>query len=330
MKILCLGLGSIGQRHIRIAKELRKCEIYSLPSGYGQTNEKFVSDYDIKVCSSADEAIRIKPNFAIIANPTSLHMESALWLANQGIPFLIEKPVSDSNEYLGKLTDVVDSGSVKVLVAYNYRYHPAFNQICKWLDENRIGTILSLRAELGQWLPDWHPDRDYRQDYSAIKSLGGGVTLDLSHEIDLAYRLFGKVEKVSAICGHFSSLDIETEDIIEMTFVHSGRKISHIHLDYCQRVYSKWLTVVGEEGTITWDYMGNRVDLMKPNSRNLVFTVNENYCRDDMYKSQLLHWFDILENNAEPKVSLKDGIYVTNLALAAKKSSSEGRHLKFK
>lgn len=327
MKVLCLGLGSIGQRHIRNLKALRECDVYWLPSGTQPTENEFVKRFDIKVCASFDEAVDRKPDFALVSNPTSRHIPPALDLAKANIPFLLEKPVSHSAEGLDELQHIVDRNNLKVLVTYNFRYHPGFKKMCQWINEGRIGTLLSLRAELGQWLPDWHPGRDYRKDYSAIKELGGGVILDLSHEIDLAYKLFGGVTKVSAIYDHFSSLEIETEDIVEMSLLHNEKRISHVHLDYCQRVYSKWLTVVGEEGTISWNYMANQVELMRPDQNDEVYTIAKDFERDDMYKQQLLHWFDVLEKDAEPEVSLKDGIYVTRLVLAAKQSSEEERHI---
>jgi len=327
MKILFLGLGSIGCRHLRILKELVQAEIVWCSNGNNPNEKMLIKKYGIQIKRSIEAALAEKIDFAVISNPTSRHVESATRIAEAKVPFFLEKPVSGSMGGVEELRRIVLENNVKVLVGYNFRYHPAFKVLKTAVNKGLIGAPLSLRAELGQYLPDWHPDRDYRKDLSAKRDMGGGVVLDLSHEIDLAVNLFGEVDKVSAICSKYSSLEIETEDIAEITMVHKSNRLSQIHLDYCQRVYSKSLVVIGDKGTIVWNYTEKKVDLLSPCGNETLWRGSLKETRDEMFKDQMTHWLSVLNGEDEAEVSLEDGIYVTRIALAAKRSSEEGKHI---
>lgn len=327
MNVLFIGLGSIGQRHLRILNELIRPQVIWCPSGIKSESKDLISAYNIQIQSSFEEAIDQNLNFAVIANPTSMHVDVAIKLSRGNIPFLLEKPVSNSLNCLDELQDIVSRQKLPVLVGYNFRYHPGFKTLKKWLHQGYIGTPLSLYAQLGQWLPGWHPNEDYRKGYSAKSDLGGGVVLDLSHEIDLAVALFGPVKKISAICDHFSSLEIETEDIAEISLLHDNNRLSHIHLDYCQRTYSKSLTIIGEDGNIVWDYTGNSVVLLMPNKKEKIWKIPKGHNRDEMFRDQMRHWLSVLKGDCNPEVTLEQGILVTKIALAAKQASDEEKHV---
>jgi predicted dehydrogenase len=195
------------------------------------------------------------------------------------------------------------------------------------LQRGDIGAPVSLRSQLGQWLPDWHPDEDYRLGPSAKRESGGGVVLDLSHEIDLAVDLMGDVDAVSAVCGKFSNLEIETEDVAEITLIHKQRAISHIHLDYCQRTLAKTLQIIGEQGTLVWDYPANRVILQHPKGSDEVWSAPAGFERDNMFRAQLEHWLAVLAGEQQSRVPLAQGVLITKLAIAAKESSATKRQV---
>jgi predicted dehydrogenase len=327
MKALLIGLGSIGRRHLRLLVEMIDCEIICWRSGKEQVLPGVDDKYEVEAFDSLDQAISEKPDFAIIANPTSLHVETALALAKADIPFLIEKPVSDRMEGLDSLKEIVSEKNLPVLVGFQLRHHSGYKQLLELINSGEIGRPLNLQGCVGQYLPDWRPDVDYRQSYSAKKNFGGGVILDLCHEIDIAISILGQVLRVSCICDHYSDLEIETEDMADITMEHQGRCVSHIHLNYLERDYMWVTTVMGSLGTITWDYGKGYVEIVRSGGTSQRWDNPVGFERDWLFRDQLKHWLEVLNGKTPPLVNLDDGIVATQIALAAKRSSVEKRHI---
>ena len=269
-----------------------------------------------------------EPDFAIIANPTACHLETAIALANAGIPFLMEKPVADSLEGLDQLALVVKERCLPVMVGFQMRYHPTFKKLQSIKVAGEIGRPLSLRGHVGQYLPDWRPDSDYRQGYSARRELGGGVIGDLCHEIDIALQVMGPVDRVTSISGRISDLDIDTEDVAEIVLQHEAGNISNIHLNYVERGY-RWQTrIVGSKGNLHWDYAGGYLRFESADGSIRKFEDSPDFIRDDLFRAQLRTWLAVVTGRAEPVATLEQGIDVTRVCCAAKQSSAEGRHIK--
>ena len=327
MKALIIGMGSIGRRHLRLLRELIDVEILCFRSGKGRVVPGFDNNYRFKTVDNLDQAIGERPDFAIIASPTSLHVENALTLARASIPFLIEKPVSDRLEGLDILKKTVLEKNLPVIVGFQLRHHPGYKQLLQLINSGEIGTPLSFHGYVGQYLPDWRPEEDYRMSYSAKRDLGGGVILDLCHEIDIAISIFGQVVRVSSFCDHYSDLEIETEDMADIIMEHQGRRLSHVHLNYLERQY-EWVTrIMGSLGTVIWDYGRGYVEIIRPDGTTGRWNDPDGLERDWLFREQLKQWLEILDGKNVPAVSLDDGIIVTRVALAAKLSSEEKRHI---
>jgi predicted dehydrogenase len=326
MKVLIIGLGSMGRRYLRLLKEMKPVEIIGLKSSRKEIDKKHYECHGIKLASDIHQAVGIRPDFAIISNPTSLHVESALVLAETGIPFLIEKPVSDNMDRLDVLLDIVKEKSLKVMVGFQLRQHPGYKRVKKIIKSGDIGKPLSLQGYVGQYLPDWRPNADYKQTSSARKDLGGGVILDLCHEIDIAISLLGSVARLSCFCDHYSNLEINTEDLADIILVHKDGCQSHIHLNYLERNYAWTTRITGDKGTVIWDYGKGFVELTLPGDKSTRWEDPEGFERDDLFRAQLCQWFNVLESGMKPSVELQEGIEVTRVAVSAKISSQERRY----
>ena len=151
--------------------------------------------------------------------------------------------------------------------------------------------------------------------------------MDLSHEIDLSLVLLGPAKTVVAACEHFSPLEIDTEDLAEITIIHEGNRLSHLHLDYIQRSYSRSLKIIGLKGNIFWDYVNGYSEMILCGGERERFDVPKDFNRDQMFRSQMVHWLDVLDNGVSPKVSLRDGIAATRVALAALESAEKRRYI---
>jgi len=204
MNILIIGLGSIANKHISAIKEIDKnAVIYALRSHTQSHSVEGVKDiYNYK-----DVDGRI--DFCIISNPTSKHYETILDCINLNVPLFIEKPSVMSLEGTEKLNDLILEKNIITYVAHNLRFHPVIQFLKKYLTDKRI---IEVNVYCGSYLPDWRPNIDYTKNYSAIAKMGGGVHLDLIHEIDYSIYLFGMPEYSTTLKLQISDLKIDSID----------------------------------------------------------------------------------------------------------------------
>ena len=166
----------------------------------------------------------------------------------------MEKPLSHNLEGIEELAQVVKEKKVKFLMAYIFRFSEAVRKLKELLDSQAIGKVLYFRGEFSEYLPDWHPWEDYRSFYMAKKSMGGGSILDQSHIIDLAHFLFGEIKEVFCVNEKFSDLDVEADDIAEITAYFESGLLGSIHMDMFGREHKKFMEIKGSSGNILWDF----------------------------------------------------------------------------
>ncbi|MEK6220629.1 MAG: Gfo/Idh/MocA family oxidoreductase, partial [Chloroflexota bacterium] len=207
MKILIAGLGSIGRRHLRNLGSLGEHDILLYRTHQSTMPDDELSAYPVETDLSA--ALAQKPDAVIVANPTALHLDVAIPAAKAGCHILLEKPVSDTLERIDELQIAAQASGARVLVGFQYRYHPGLKHAAKILASGEIGRPLSMRAHWGEYLPNWHPWEDYRNSYAARKDLGGGVVLTLSHPMDYLRMLLGEVEALWALTGQINDFKID-------------------------------------------------------------------------------------------------------------------------
>ena len=323
-RCLIAGLGSIGRRHLHNLKELGCSDFVLYRTGKSTLPndelKSFSNETDLKV------ALAHNPQAAIIANPTSLHLPVSIAAARSGCHLLIEKPVSHTLENLSELVMEVERKKIKVLVGFQFRFHPGLCAIKQLLEKNAIGQIVSAHAHWGEYLPDWHPWEDYSQSYSTRADLGGGVILTLCHPLDYLRWLLGEVKAVSAMLGRLGGLKSDTEDTANISLQFESGAIATVHLDYIQRPSSHWIEIIGQNGTIRWNNADGSVHCYYPEQEQWeIIPAPINFERNTMFLKEMRHFLDCIEGLAEPLVTLNDGIRALEIALAAKRSIAEGR-----
>jgi predicted dehydrogenase len=277
---------------------------------------------DVQVYASLDAALADDPTVVVIANPTALHVTTALEAARHDCHVFIEKPLSDRLDGLDELCRVVRERGLVATVGYQLRFHPGFRQVEALLERGRIGTVCAVRAEVGQYLPDWHPWEDYRTGVSARHELGGGVVLDLSHEVDYTTALFGRARAVAAMIGRFSHLEIETEDTAEILLSCERAPVVSIHLDYVQRQPGRRCVVIGDRGTIVWDLVEQHVALLEAGGARETWQCDRD--RNELFRDELRGFVDCIERRANPVVSLEAAVHVTAICVGAKRAARDG------
>ena len=312
-----IGLGSIGRRHLRLVKELQpELNIIAVRSGMGKKveEEKLLK----AVVHSLDEAIDYGIEAAIIATPAVYHIQQAIYLMEKGVHVLIEKPLSHSLDNVNELLRVKKKYKVVGLVGYCLHYNSGALKFFDIINNKKIGQILHVQVDCGSYLPDWRKGMDYRESVSAKAELGGGVLLELSHELDYIRWFFGEMKSVSAKIQNSGTLDINVEDSVDMIFASEQGYSVSVHLDFNSGNTRRKCVARCSNGDLIWDAGANKV-IWHPAGGT---KENETYQNDGdyIYREQLKHFFNCIENEKLPSVSIHDGVAVLNMIESAKKS----------
>lgn len=326
-RLLIVGLGSIGARHAKLARELLpNLEITVLRHGRCPEKDEYGIDYCV---NSLSDALRHNPQAAVIANPATLHLETAIPLARAGVHLLMEKPIADATYGVAELIELCRLHRLVLMTGYNLRFLPSLLRFRELLREESVGRVLSVRAEIGQFLPTWRPNSDYRQNVSAKAALGGGVLLELSHDIDYLRWLFGEVQWVSAFQRKQSDLEIDVEDIAYLTlgFECSDRAtalVASLNMDFLRHDTTRCCTVIGDKGSLRWNALTGTVDLFEPGAHAWQILFSHQHRRDESYSAQWRHFLNCISGTETPLVSGEDGLGVLRIIEAARRSSTRG------
>jgi len=313
LTFLICGLGSIGKRHLKILKSFGFHKFIALRSGNSKIQSSEKVDEEI---SGFDQASQFNIDGALITNPTSLHISTAVEIAKLGIPMFIEKPIGKNLDDVSTLQNLVQQKNIPVLIGYNLIYHPGIEAIRNFISEGKIGKVISAKAQFGTYMPDWHQNEGYRKSYAANISMGGGVILTSIHEQNYLTELLGKVKEVKAMETAGNVIDIDAEEGIEILMKHSSGAISNIHLNFFQKPYYRNCQVIGTDGTLFWDFMIPEVKILYKNTTEIVKLGNGPFeLLETSYVNQMKHFVEIIQRKTEPRMSLQKGIDDMNVAL---------------
>lgn len=328
-RVLIVGLGSIGKRHLRLARELlphadirvlRHQVIDSVPEHANGCFSKF------------EDAIAFAPQLAVISSPATFHLDSALPLTRAGVHLLVEKPLSATLDGLPMLLETCQSQKTVLLTGYNLRFLPSLRQFKELINGELIGRVLSMRCEIGQYLPSWRPDADYRQCVSARRELGGGALLELSHELDYLRWIFGEVEWVKATLSRQSGLAIDVEDtahlILGFAPTANGRQlVGAVNMDFVRHDTTRLCTVIGEKGSLRWNGLTGVVDLFEEGAKGWRELFHLPHQRDDSYLAEWQHFLGCISEQTPASIPGEDGMAVLRIVEAARHSSNSGKQV---
>ena len=326
MKVVLIGYGSIGKRHVSNLLKISKIEIIIC------TKQKIrnPSTKKIKIVKSVSDCIKEKPDIGIISNESSFHLKIAIKLASAGIDLFVEKPLSNSLSGTKELVSMIKKNNLVTQMGCQLRFHKCLNEIKQLVLNKKLGKIISVRAECGSYLPDWHPSEDYRKSYASRKDLGGGVILTNIHEIDYLYWFFGEITEVFSIAKNSGNLKISVDDLAVGILKFKNNIIGEIHLDYLQKPENRNCKIVGTKGTLVWESETNLVKFYDNKNKkwSKVFKWS-NYDRNQMFKEEIDHFINCVKNRRQSINPIeKDGIITTKIALAMMKSSKTCKVIK--
>lgn len=319
-KILIIGGGSIGKRHLQNLLSLGEKEINVVETNPQRALE-ISKEYGVLTFSTVAEVEEKNFDIVFVCAPPVYHFENALRFANKGCNLFIEKPLSHNVDNVDNLLRVIKEKKLVTMVGSNWKFYPLFKKMKELLDTKAIGKILSARCQFGQYLPDWHPWEDYRRGYSANQKLGGGILLD-SHEFDyLTWFIGDTVKKIVCFSAKNSDLEIDVEDTAEVILQFTTGTIAEIHLDYTQRFYQRNFEFFGETGTIIWSADQKKVVLKNKESGETIFPLEENYEVNIMYVEEIKHFLECIDKGVETVTPVAKAGEVLRLICAAKESA---------
>lgn len=310
MNIIFFGLGSIGKRHFRNLLSISRDFNYY---AYRVRNIPLPEDLNkITIIDDLQKIKSLKIDLAIISSPPSVQDDIVNFVVKNSIHFFVEKPIGVDYAKLHNLLKIVQQKKIISMVGFNLRFHPIHNEIKEIIKNNYLGNIVSVRSMVGQYLPDWHPDEDYSKGYSANSHLGGGVLLDLTHEIDFVYSLFGEFLDYKSFFGKLSSLDSDSEDIAEIIIKFKSNVIGSLRLDYIQQFPQRSGQIIGENATLFYDLINSKIEIF--DKKGLILLKKfDHFDRNEMYLTQMELLIESINNKTFIENDFESGLKVLKL-----------------
>lgn len=313
MKVLILGLGSIGRRHARCFRSLG----VSAVAGFDPSEERrsqFSRELDDAATFATEElGLGWNPDLVVVASPNAFHIRQAQLVASAGKSMLIEKPLGTDLLAAQNLLQVIENKGIYVHVGSNWKFHPAFMTMKAWLREGRLGVVTGVQVLAGQWLPDWHPWEDYRRMYAARADLGGGAIFD-THELDYLMWLIGPVAQFCGFKVNSGALEIDTEDVAACTMRFKSGALGVLLTDYIQRIPRRRYHVSGSEGTMEWDFADGFVTLYR-SGRDAERVDARLPDINDMYIAQAQRVLDDIRDGGRPETPVSAMMRVLDLQI---------------
>jgi predicted dehydrogenase len=285
MRIIFFGLGSIGQRHAKILQKYFEHELYAFRHQRGAKNP-----LGIKEVYSWDEVRKIAPDVAFITNPTSEHVKTATRAIASGMHIFMEKPLTNKLDELSRLEREIKKSKVSFYTAYCLRFHPVIKKIKELIAKKKV---YHSRIVCASYLPHWRPGQSHKANYSALRKFGGGVFLDISHELDYVEFLLGPIASMTGSLNRLSNVTVDVEDTADIvTIQKSGAKVN-LHLDYLSRQKERTMKIDFDGGYIAADLLKGHITYAVGNKiEEFKFKVDT----DEFFREQLEYFFKNLKN----------------------------------
>ena len=340
MNILIIGLGSIGQRHLRNLKLIEpKSNFYAIRSNKRKStpllnnfNRVLKGDikkkYSLKYFNSIFEIYqnKIKIDCAFVCTPSSKHIPQVIELLKYNIHCFIEKPLGSSLNQISKLENLLKKKKKLItMMGYQLRFNPLIEYLNKVIKKKSpIGKLLSANIHHGENIKDFHPYEDYKISYTANKKLGGGVILTQIHEIDYFLHLFSNYEIKNAIfnSSKISDLDIDVEDIFSSNFVlekNNNKIFCNINLNYFERPKKRKIYLIGNYGTLVACFNSQKIHIFKNGKKKIL---QFNFKKNDIFIKEIKYFISkVKSNKLIPKdLNIFNGIKTLRFALKLKKN----------
>lgn len=269
-RVAVIGFGNIAIRHRRNLKELFPGSTLYAMSASGRVPVEKIENSDF-VVSSVSELISNNIQLVIVASPAPFHSDHAIPLIESGIPTFIEKPIAACSVDALAIQEAEKTYQTPVSIGYCLRYLPSAKKMKQIIGQGLLGDLYNVSVEIGQYLPDWRPTKDYKSSVSANACLGGGALLELSHEFDYVQWMLGPLSLRHAILRSSCELDLDVEDSVDVLALAGENTVVNIHLDFLQRSAYRQCRFVGSKGVVIWDLIENEIRFISKGASTFLY-----------------------------------------------------------
>ena len=320
MRVVVFGCGSIGSRHAKNIADIGGHELLLYDPDTHRANQ-LGSEIGAQVARRIDEAMASSPDAALICTPPDTHVEVTRQALESRAHCFVEKPFATDYQQALEITELAEQRGLTLMVGFNLRFHPGLIKLQQLIADCVLGRTMMVRAEYGQYLPDWRPNTDYRNNYITGKESGGGIIREEAHEVDYVQWLAGAIDDVYVAAGKLSDLDMTVEDSALMVMRLSSGALAEIHVDCVQQGYSRRCKVIGTKGTAEWVYESG-VTITRGLEDKDVETFDISPDTNTMYLSEIAHFLDCCKGNAAPPVDGRSALLTMRVIDSARLSTS--------
>jgi predicted dehydrogenase len=316
-----IGAGSIGYRHLQNLEQLGVEQLIVCDPNRELLARRKIEHPNWKFYADLSDVTGEAPEAVVVASPSALHEEHTRQALAWGCAVFVEKPLSSTLAGMERLGQEATERNIATLVACNMRFHPGPAMVRQLLNERVIGDLIFYRLHTGSYLPDWRPDQDYRQTYSASIESGGAI-LDCIHELDLALWYAGPAQLLAAkhIPGH--GIGLETDGLAEILLQHEAGTLGSVHLNFIESDYRRSCLCVGTQGTLEWIFDRPEVVQYGQSPQELVrHWLPIDWQINDMYLDEMRHFLDCIAESRPTQNSIADSLPCLRLALQARAST---------
>ncbi|HEC14129.1 MAG TPA: Gfo/Idh/MocA family oxidoreductase [Rhodospirillales bacterium] len=336
-KILFIGLGGAGQRHLRIFKEKLGADCrYTCYRATGATpllnadfsvneTETLEKHYGLHCFAGLEEAFDDGPDLAVVSTPSALHFAAAMMAARRGVGIFVEKPFSHNLDGFDDFRATVLAKGLVFFISHQRRFHSLIQNSRRIIAGGEIGTPFSASFNVASYVPAWHAYEDFRKLYACSKDLGGGVLLTEIHELDLCNWFFGMPRAISCTGGTLAGIDMDVEDTAHVALDYPGLCVN-VNLCFMQKHNRRDFFVAGTKGYLEWNQDGNTltVEIYETGERRTL--AEPGFTNDDMFSAQADHFLNHV-TRADSAQTLEAARASLAMAVAAKESMTSGKSI---
>ena len=311
MKILVIGLGSMGKRRLRNLKALKEEDIITFDLREDRRKE-VEEEYGIRTFANFEEAMKENPEVFIISVPPHIHLEYQLYAAKNNIHFFTEASVV--RDRLNEVIEIIKEKDIIGAASSTLRFHPAVKRIKELVDNNKIGKLCTFTHHSGQYLPDWHPWEKVEDFYASQKETGGGREI-VPFELSWITWVFGDVASVSGLVGNTLNMGDSIDDVYQILLTFKSGLIAHMLVDVVSRYAYRHFKLLGADGVIEWDWNTKQVGVFNPESQKWKYykedmgTAQEGYnpnIIEEMYIEEMKHFLNAVRGKEKYHYTLED------------------------
>jgi predicted dehydrogenase len=325
-KILIIGSGSIGERHLRCFQKTGRAIVTGCDANE-QLLATIAQTYGVATATDWKLALdRDRFDAAVICTPAHLHVPMAVELLQRGLHVLIEKPLSQSMAGVTELIATHQSSGRQVAVAYTLHAYPILSAVREFLQSGALGPVLHATCTSGQNFPSGRPAHTahYSKTYYRDRKTGGGAIQDaLTHMANWFESVLGPTDSVMCDCAHQALPEVTVEDTVNLSARH-GNALVNYTLNQFQAPNEATLQLNTATGSVKVELHNRRWGVLRLGEKDWTWTEVPALDRDAPYLEQANRFLDLIEGQPSRLCSLQAAAQTLRFNLAALASADSG------